>query len=37
MGQVDINKVVKVHYTGILPDSGDVFDSSEARIHCYFW
>ena len=31
MSQVDINKVVKVHYTGSLPDNGEVFDSSEGK------
>ena len=25
------NTVVRVHYTGTLPDSGEVFDSSEGR------
>jgi len=31
MSQVDTNKVVKVHYTGSLPDNGEVFDSSEGK------
>ena len=31
MTKIDENKVVRVHYTGTLPDSGDVFDSSEGR------
>jgi len=25
------NSVASVHYTGTLPDSGEVFDSSEGR------
>lgn len=31
MTKIDENKVVRVHYTGTLPDSGDVFDSSEGK------
>ena len=31
MGEVENNKVVSVHYTGTLPDTGEVFDSSEGR------
>jgi FKBP-type peptidyl-prolyl cis-trans isomerase SlyD len=28
---VDNNTVVRVHYTGTLPDTGEVFDSSEGK------
>tara|TARA_B100000767_G_C19718135_1_gene515931 strand:+ start:852 stop:1334 length:483 start_codon:yes stop_codon:yes gene_type:complete len=31
MSTVEDNKVVSVHYTGTLPDSGEIFDSSEGR------
>ncbi len=31
MGEVENNKVVSVHYKGTLPDTGEVFDSSEGR------
>ena len=31
MGEVENNKVVSVHYTGTLPDTGEIFDSSEGR------
>ena len=31
MSEVKDNKVASVHYTGTLPDSGEVFDSSEGR------
>ena len=31
MTKIEDNKVVRVHYTGTLPDSGEVFDSSEGR------
>ena len=28
---IDKNVVARVHYTGTLPDTGEVFDSSEGR------
>ena len=31
MSKIENNKVVRVHYTGTLPDTGEVFDSSEDR------
>ena len=31
MATVENNKVASVHYTGTLPESGEVFDSSEGR------
>ena len=31
MSVVELNSVATVHYTGTLPDSGEVFDSSEGR------
>ncbi len=31
MTKIEDNKVVRVHYKGTLPDSGEVFDSSEGR------
>ena len=31
MSEITENKVVCVHYTGTLPDSGEIFDSSEGR------
>jgi len=31
MSEIADNKVATVHYTGTLPDSGEVFDSSEGR------
>lgn len=31
MSIIENNKVVRVHYTGTLPDTGEVFDSSEGR------
>jgi FKBP-type peptidyl-prolyl cis-trans isomerase SlyD len=31
MSTVEANAVATVHYTGTLPDSGEVFDSSEGR------
>jgi len=31
MSEIANNKVATVHYTGTLPDSGEVFDSSEGR------
>ena len=31
MSEITENKVVSVHYTGTLPDSGEIFDSSEGR------
>ena len=31
MTEIAENKVARVHYTGTLPDSGEVFDSSEGR------
>ena len=31
MTEIANNKVARVHYTGTLPDSGEVFDSSEGR------
>jgi FKBP-type peptidyl-prolyl cis-trans isomerase SlyD len=31
MTVVENNKVASVHYTGTLPDNGEVFDSSEGR------
>ena len=31
MSEIAENKVASVHYTGTLPDSGEVFDSSEGR------
>ena len=31
MSEIANNKVASVHYTGTLPDSGDIFDSSEGR------
>ena len=31
MGEIENNKVVSVHYTGTLPDTGEIFDSSEGR------
>ena len=31
MTQIEKNTVARVHYTGTLPDSGEVFDSSEGR------
>ena len=29
--KIEANTVASVHYTGTLPDSGEVFDSSEGR------
>ena len=29
--KIEENTVASVHYTGTLPDSGEVFDSSEGR------
>ncbi|MFL2962049.1 MAG: FKBP-type peptidyl-prolyl cis-trans isomerase [Candidatus Poseidoniaceae archaeon] len=31
MSEIANNKVATVHYTGTLPDSGEVFDSSKDR------
>ena len=31
MSVVELNSVATVHYTGTLPESGEVFDSSEGR------
>ena len=31
MSKIENNTVVRVHYTGTLPDTGEVFDSSEGR------
>ena len=31
MSEISKNKVVRVHYTGTHPESGEVFDSSEGR------
>ena len=31
MVKLETNKVARVHYTGTLPDTGEVFDSSEGR------
>ena len=31
MTKIENNTVARVHYTGTLPDSGEVFDSSEGR------
>jgi FKBP-type peptidyl-prolyl cis-trans isomerase 2 len=31
MSTVEANAVATVHYTGTLPESGEVFDSSEGR------
>ena len=31
MVKLENNKVARVHYTGTLPDTGEVFDSSEGR------
>ena len=31
MSEIANNTVARVHYTGTLPDSGEVFDSSEGR------
>lgn len=31
MTKLDNDKVARVHYTGTLPDTGEVFDSSEGR------
>ena len=31
MSKIDNNKVARVHYTGTLPESGELFDSSEGR------
>ncbi len=31
------NVVAQVHYTGTLPESGEVFDSSEGRDPLTFW
>ena len=31
MSKIENNKVARVHYTGTLPGSGEVFDSSEGR------
>ena len=31
MSKIENNKVARVHYTGTLPDTGEVFDSSEGR------
>jgi len=31
MSEITKNKVVRVHYTGTHPDSGEVFDSSEGK------
>ena len=31
MTKIDNNKVARVHYTGTLPDTGEIFDSSEDR------
>ena len=29
---IEKNIVARVHYTGTLPDTGEVFDSSEGRV-----
>ena len=31
MPKIENNKVARVHYTGTLPENGEVFDSSEGR------
>ena len=31
MSKIENNKVASVHYTGTLPDTGEIFDSSEGR------
>jgi FKBP-type peptidyl-prolyl cis-trans isomerase SlyD len=31
MSEITDNKVVSVHYTGTLPENGEIFDSSEGR------
>ena len=31
MSEIADNKVATVHYTGTIPDSGEIFDSSEGR------
>jgi FKBP-type peptidyl-prolyl cis-trans isomerase SlyD len=31
MSKIENNTVARVHYTGTLPDTGEVFDSSEGR------
>ena len=31
MSKIENNKVARVHYTGTLPDTGKIFDSSEGR------
>ena len=31
MSKIENNKVARVHYTGTLPDTGEIFDSSEGR------
>ncbi len=31
MSKIENNKVARVHYTGTLPENGEVFDSSEGR------
>jgi FKBP-type peptidyl-prolyl cis-trans isomerase SlyD len=31
MAIIENNKVARVHYTGTLPDTGEIFDSSEGR------
>jgi len=31
MSKIENNKVARVHYSGTLPDTGEVFDSSEGR------
>ena len=36
MTAIEKNVVARVHYTGTLPESGEVFDSSEGRDHLPF-
>ena len=36
MTEIGKNTVARVHYTGTLPDSGEVFDSSEDRVPLAF-
>ena len=33
MSKIENNKVARVHYTGTLPDTKEIFDSSEGENH----
>ena len=36
MSKIENNKVARVHYTGTLPDTGEIFDSSEEENRLHF-